>query len=255
MKKLNLKGLKKEMSTTGTGASFTPGNGAQYSTPKAFKKQKNEIGEPFTTPNPSIPNRKSDVIDYKKLFEKTFREMLESEVGDTKISRGIQSTVTNVDPSTGQITWDIEYTPAFDSVFKEFDDLRKAISQLDQKTNDPVIDDIASIIMLQFNKYRTHIRKNYPDSYKKFAVNEARYSQFKSETKLRTPTEQIHRAVSEIRRKIDDIVKVVTHTERIKNELKANNEGISYLKRTSNSINKISEKLQDLNNRIKGLTE
>ena len=63
MKKLKIKGLNKEMSTTGTGASFASGTGAQYATPKAFKK-KDEIGEPFTKPNPSIPNRKSKFIDY-----------------------------------------------------------------------------------------------------------------------------------------------------------------------------------------------
>ena len=38
--KLKIKGLNKEMSTTGTGASFTPGTGAQYATPKAFKKKR-----------------------------------------------------------------------------------------------------------------------------------------------------------------------------------------------------------------------
>jgi predicted transcriptional regulator len=86
-------------------------------------------------------------------------------------------------------------------------------------------------------------------------LSEARYSQFKTETKLRTPTEQIHRAVREIRRKIDEMVKVVGHTERMKSELKGSNEGMSYLKRTRNAINTISEKLQELNNRIKGLTE
>ena len=86
-------------------------------------------------------------------------------------------------------------------------------------------------------------------------MNEARYSQFKNETKLRTPTEQIHRAVREIRRKIDEITKVVAHTERMKSELKSSSEGMSYLKRTHNAINTISEKIQDLNNRIKGLTE
>ena len=61
--KLKIKGLNKEMSTTGTGASLTPGTGAQYATPKAFKKKKDEIGEPFTKPNPSIPNRKSNFFD------------------------------------------------------------------------------------------------------------------------------------------------------------------------------------------------
>ena len=37
--KLKIKGLKKEMSTTGTGASFAPGTGGQYATPKAFGKR------------------------------------------------------------------------------------------------------------------------------------------------------------------------------------------------------------------------
>ena len=36
MKKLRIKGLNKEMSTTGTGASFASGTGAQYASPKAF---------------------------------------------------------------------------------------------------------------------------------------------------------------------------------------------------------------------------
>jgi hypothetical protein len=36
--------------------------------------------------------------------------------------------------------------PHFDSVYKEFDDLRKVIAKLDQKTDDKVVDDIAAKI-------------------------------------------------------------------------------------------------------------
>ena len=283
--KINLKGLKQEMSTTGTGASFAAGSGEQIATPKAFKKRKDEIGEPFSTPSPSIPNRKSKVIDYKKIFEDAVEELynpvkdmtssqanvgdnsgydmdtqdaasvLEAEVGDTKTTKGIKSTVSDVDPVTGQISWDIEYVPAFDSVYKEFDDLRKVISQLDQKTDDEVVDDIAAKIRAEFNRYRTHIRKNYPEAYKKFTLNEARYTEFKKKSQFRTPTQQLHMAVREIRRKIDEMTKVVAFTERMRTELKASNEGMSYLNRTRESISKINEKLQELNNRIKGLTE
>jgi len=287
--KINLKGLKQEMSTTGTGASFAAGSGEQIATPKAFKKRKDEVGEPFSTPSPSIPNRKSKVIDYKKLFQEAIDELsekqfnpvtdltpsqadaglntgydmdtqdaasvLEAEVGDTKTNKGIKSTVSDVDPVTGQISWDIEYVPAFDSVYKEFDDLRKVISQLDQKTDDAVVDDIAAKIRAEFNRYRTHIRKNYPEAYKKFTLNEARYTEFKKKSQFRTPTQQLHMAVREIRRKIDEMTKVVAFTERMRTELKASNEGMSYLNRTRESISKINEKLQELNNRIKGLTE
>ena len=86
-------------------------------------------------------------------------------------------------------------------------------------------------------------------------INEVRYSRFKKEAKLRTPTEQIHRAVKEIRQRMNEMLKIVGHTERMKSELKQSNEGMSYLKRTRNTLSNISEKLTELNNRIKGLTE
>ena len=260
-----------------------------------------------------------DSLDAASVLELAKFSNGDYKVGDTAVEKGVKYTITNIDPETGGIDWDIEYVPAWDSVFKEFDELRKAISVLDKKTDDKVVDDIAANIRAEFNRYRTHIRKNYPEAYKKFVkedlneasggvsrsiliklvhdigaqrfadiitdlrdenlqdqivdafglykdeegsefmkpdiLREARYSQFKSETKLRTPTEQIHRAVREIRRKIDEIVKVVGHTERMKSELKQSNEGMSYLKRTRNANQTISEKLQELNNRIKGLTE
>ena len=296
--KLKIKGLKKEMSTTGTGASFASGEGGQIATPKAFKIRKDEIGEPFDIPNPSVPNRKSKFIDYKQLFEDAIDELSEKKqfnpvtdlsssqadaglntgydmdtqdaasvlelakfskgdykVGDTEIEKGTKFTVTDIDSETGRISWDIEYVPAWDSVYKEFDDLRKVIAQLDKKTDDKIVDDIATNIKSEFNRYRTHIRKNYPEAYKKFTINEARYSQFKKKSQFRTPTQQLHMAVREMRRKIDEMSKVVSFTERMRTELKASNEGMTYLNRTREAITKINEKLQDLNNRIKGLTE
>ena len=291
--KLKVTGLKQEMSTTGTGASFAAGSGEQYASPKAFKIRKDEIGEPFTDPNPSIPNRPSKFIDYKQLFEDAIEELYspikdmtssqsnigdnsgydmdtqdaasvlelaqfskgEYTVGDTETEKGTKYTVTDIDSETGRISWDVEYVPAFDSVYKEFDDLRKVIAKLDQKTDDKVVDDIAAKIKTEFNRYRTHIRKNYPEEYKKFTINEARYTQFKKQSQFRTPTQQLHMAVREIRRKIDEITKVVSFTERMRTELKASNEGMSYLNRTREAITKINEKLQELNNRIKGLTE
>ena len=406
MKKLKIKGIKKEMSTTGTGASFTPGVGAQYATAKAFKKKKTEEGpnwsklrqgqlgiaktspvskqvdvsEPFTTLSPSIPNRKSKAIDYVKLFEKSIDQYLAGinsqedkkfkkwnpvtdftdsqanagdntgydmdsqdaaavselakfatkgnklKIGDTDVEKGVKYTVTNIDKETGAIQWKIDYVPAYDTVYKEFEELRSTLNTLAVKTDDTTIDDLSDEVRNVFNRYRTHIRKNYPDAYKKFRanenlvykqpegldkvtggipyriengkaiismslpddvkeriikrakengysakpnmgggvtifkevkneLNEVRYSRFKKEAKLRTPTEQIHRAVREIRQRMNEMLKIVGHTERMKNELKQSNEGMSYLKRTKNALGSISEKLQELTNRIKGLTE
>ena len=91
-------------------------------------------------------------------------------VGDTDVRGGVKSTITDLDPETGAITWDIKDVPAIDSTFKEFKKLRTFMTQLARDTEDTVIDDLADQISKVFNQYRTHIRKKYPKSYKK--VNE-----------------------------------------------------------------------------------
>ena len=382
MKKLKVKGLKKEMSTTGTGASFAPGIGGQYATSKAFKKKRNEdwsklrqgqlglaktpdvkkqikVSEPFLTPSPSIPNRKSKAIDYVQLWGEAkehyqkylkynpIKDMTDSQawagdntgidmdsldeanvlelakfadkknklkVGDVDVKDGVKYTVSDIDKTTGAIQWKVDYIPNFEKVFNEFKELRSFLNTLAKKTDDEKIDSINDDIRTLFNRYRTHVRNEYPDAYKRVfnenitneelgvakrklqymlselgndfiidaimriedenvldilvdaienprtyrlegIINEVRYSRFKKEAKLRTPTEQIHRAVKEIRQRMNEMLKIVGHTERMKNELKQSNEGMSYLKRTRNALSNISEKLTELNNRIKGLTE
>ena len=390
MKKLKVKGLKKEMSTTGTGASFAPGIGGQYATSKAFKKKRNDdwsklrqgqlglaktpdvkkqikVSEPFLTPSPSIPNRKSKAIDYVQLWGEAkehyqkylkynpIKDMTDSQawagdntgidmdsldaanvlelakfadkknklkIGDVDVKDGVKYTVSDIDKTTGAIQWKVDYIPNFEKVFNEFKELRSFLNTLAKKTDDEKIDNINDDVRTLFNRYRTHVRNEYPDAYKrafnenitnenldkvaggipykiengnaiismplpddtkeriikrakangysakpnigggvtifkevKNELNEVRYSRFKKEAKLRTPTEQIHRAVKEIRQRMNEMLKIVGHTERMKSELKQSNEGMSYLKRTRNALSNISEKLTELNNRIKGLTE
>ena len=326
MKKLKVKGLKKEMSTTGTGASFAPGIGGQYATSKAFKKKRNEdwsklrqgqlglaktpdvkkqikVSEPFLTPSPSIPNRKSKAIDYVQLWGEAkehyqkylkynpIKDMTDSQawagdntgidmdsldaanvlelakfadkknklkIGDVDVKDGVKYTVSDIDKTTGAIQWKVDYIPNFEKVFNEFKELRSFLNTLAKKTDDEKIDSINDDIRTLFNRYRTHVRNEYPDAYKRAFnenITEVRYSRFKKEAKLRTPTEQIHRAVKEIRQRMNEMLKIVGHTERMKSELKQSNEGMSYLKRTRNALSNISEKLTELNNRLKGLTE
>ena len=96
----------------------------------------------------------------------------ELEVGDIDTSGGVQSTVSDIDPKTGTVSWDIDYVPALDTVFNTFDKLRSQVRELALKTNDTTIDNISRDIINTFNRYRTHIRKNYPDEYRKMKVNE-----------------------------------------------------------------------------------
>lgn len=58
-----------EMSTTGTGASVTPGTGEGVATKYAFGKKKNKGTPKDWKETPHIPNRPSKAIDYKQLYE------------------------------------------------------------------------------------------------------------------------------------------------------------------------------------------
>tara|TARA_R110001592_G_scaffold83428_5_gene247076 strand:+ start:1000 stop:1581 length:582 start_codon:yes stop_codon:yes gene_type:complete len=96
----------------------------------------------------------------------------ELEIGDITTDSGVQSTVSDIDPETGTISWDVDYVPAFDSTFKEFQELRQYLNTLARKTNDTVIDQLSDNVNKLFNQYRTHLRKNYSDEYQKMGMNE-----------------------------------------------------------------------------------
>ena len=86
-------------------------------------------------------------------------------------------------------------------------------------------------------------------------LNEVRYSQFKAQSKNRTPQDQLHMGVKQIQHKLDEINKLVEFATRMKTELKGDADQMNYLKRTHNALFKINERIQDINNKIKGLTE
>ena len=92
------------------------------------------------------------------------------EVGDTDITRGRKSTVTDVDPETGAISWEIENIAAFESIYKTFNELRGLLRTLEREgeaKDDTTVDSISSQANALFNKFRTHVRKTYPEAYKR----------------------------------------------------------------------------------------
>ena len=86
-------------------------------------------------------------------------------VGDTKTQKGKKSTVTDIDPVTGTVTWSVEGVAAFDTVFTNFNKLRQLLKTLEatgDAKDDTTIDSISDNVNDLFNKFRTHIRRNYP---------------------------------------------------------------------------------------------
>ncbi len=92
------------------------------------------------------------------------------EIGDVEITKGRKSTVTDVDPDTGTVTWEVENIAAFESIYKTFDKLRGLLKTLEKEgeaKDDTTIDDISSKTNDLFNNFRTHVRKKYPEAYKR----------------------------------------------------------------------------------------
>ena len=85
-------------------------------------------------------------------------------------------------------------------------------------------------------------------------LNEVTYNKFKNEVKYRTKAEQLHKAIREVKRKLQEIDRIVEYTQRMKTEL-SEGDGIQYWNRTNKAVAAISEMVYHLNNKIKNLNQ
>ena len=101
-------------------------------------------------------------------------KLKEFEVGDVKVNDGVKSTVTDIDSTTGAISWSILQVPNIDRLLDESDDLVATAKGVYAKVkDDKVFLDIYKQARSLRNIIRTHTRNNYPEEYKKSrGVNE-----------------------------------------------------------------------------------
>jgi len=85
-------------------------------------------------------------------------------------------------------------------------------------------------------------------------LNEVTYGKFKKDVKHRTKSEQLHKAIREVKRKLQEIDRIVEYTSRMKQELSEDG-GINYWKATQKNVATISEMINQLNNKIKNLNQ
>jgi hypothetical protein len=94
----------------------------------------------------------------------------EIEVGDTVVRKGVRTTVSDVDPETGAITYDVENVANFSSTYKALQQAKEFLNTLEKTgkaKDDTTIDKFAEDIAKLFNAFRTHVRKNYPKEYER----------------------------------------------------------------------------------------
>jgi hypothetical protein len=98
------------------------------------------------------------------------------------------------------------------------------------------------------------MKESLNDIIEKELLNEVSYSKFKNEVTYRTKAERLHKAVREVKRKLQEIDRIVEYTSRIKQEL-SEGDGIQYWNRTNSAVSQISEMVSHLNNKIKNLNQ
>ena len=86
-------------------------------------------------------------------------------------------------------------------------------------------------------------------------LKEGTYSKFKSEVKLRSKNEMLHKAIKEVKRKLMEIDRIVEYTSMMKQELSEGEEGLNYWKATTNNVSKIAEMVNELNTKIQNLQQ
>lgn len=88
-----------------------------------------------------------------------------AKVGDKKKEGGIVTTITNIDPETGQITWDVDYDADYLKLFKEITEMLETAKQVAQVTNEPFFKDYYEDIRKRRNALRTYLRNNKTEEY------------------------------------------------------------------------------------------
>jgi hypothetical protein len=98
----------------------------------------------------------------------------EIEVGDVKLSSLSRDTVTDIDPNTGTISWDVDYIPNLDKLLDDSAELvQTAKGVYTKEKNDSKFADIYQQSKSLRNVIRTHVRNNYPEEYRQsVGVNE-----------------------------------------------------------------------------------
>ena len=88
-----------------------------------------------------------------------------AKIGDTEVKNGIETTVTNIDPETGQITWSVEYAPDYLKLFKEVTEALETAKDIANLTGDPFFKDHYNDVRKLRNQLRTYLRNNKSEEY------------------------------------------------------------------------------------------
>jgi len=90
----------------------------------------------------------------------------ESKVGDVTVKGGIKTTVTDIDPNSGAISWDVEYAADYLKLYQQVQQLFKTVDKAARQSNaEPFIKDWGQDVRELRNSLRTYLRNNKSEEY------------------------------------------------------------------------------------------
>lgn len=96
------------------------------------------------------------------------KQLSEHKVGDVKIEGGIKTTVTDINPRTGAVSWDVEYAADYLKLYQQVQQLFKTVEKAARQSNaEPFIKDWGKDVRQLRNSLRTYLRNNKSEEYER----------------------------------------------------------------------------------------
>ena len=209
---------------------------------------------PITTPNWVAPKgqKKNKATKYaEKLGYKVVKGMPKnSKMLDYKeLWKGKKSAMNEAEISVPEnIAADLEKNNlTLNDLFKSA--RKEDRAKLDYKTREWIQQTLLPSIKQQAG---TKINESIDELVKSKLLNEVSYGKFKKDISYRSKTEMLHKGIKEVKRKIQEIDRIVEYTSRMKQEL-SEGDAVQYWTRTEAQLQQISEMVNNLNEKINKL--
>lgn len=192
--------------------------------------------------------KNSKILDYKELWKGKKSAMNEAS-SQLKFTRFHQDQISNLSPEKKK------------ELARELADAASDVNEQDFTTKTEYATAMRKAKIDVFKKYidlgnikeNKSLEESITNIIKEELLNETSYNKFKNEVKYRTKNEMLHKSIREVKRKLEEVERLVEYTTRIKQELSENEEGVSYWKRSLKAINEISEVSNKISNKIKSI--
>lgn len=234
----------KEMSTgAGATSGFQTGVGYQHQGKKPKNETKQKIFQKPPKNGKGVPSvftpGAKDLSAYKSIG---YREVKPSEMIDAKYLWAGKGGLKEATNPKDTIKTDV---PLFIRLLE--------YAREDAKTDMDLHNVTENVIKLSTTG-NTLTMANYDTIVNKQKLNESRYSQFKKQTEVVKPSTQMHVAIKEIKKRLQEVNKIAGYTKKLRQDLSESND-VAYNKRTEAYLEQLIKETATLYQNLKQIKE